>query len=99
MEEIAEEVRKEFQVFELIEDYRTRGHLFTETNPGTGPQKSSPTLAIENYGLTEADLSRKFQAAKDVGFSDFTNPGGNNPGIKTHLLQEYRRGVHVHPRP
>ena len=31
--EIPEEVRKEFLVVDLINGYRTRGHLFTKTNP------------------------------------------------------------------
>jgi 2-oxoglutarate dehydrogenase E1 component len=31
--EVPEEVRKEFQVVKLIDGYRTRGHLFTKTNP------------------------------------------------------------------
>jgi 2-oxoglutarate dehydrogenase E1 component len=31
--EIPESVKKEFQVINLIDGYRTRGHLFTKTNP------------------------------------------------------------------
>ena len=31
--EVPESVKKEFQVVKLIEGYRTRGHLFTKTNP------------------------------------------------------------------
>ena len=31
--EIPEQVYKEFKVIELINGYRTRGHLFTKTNP------------------------------------------------------------------
>ena len=31
--EIPEQVFKEFKVIELINSYRTRGHLFTKTNP------------------------------------------------------------------
>ena len=31
--EVPESVKKEFQVVRLIEGYRTRGHLFTKTNP------------------------------------------------------------------
>jgi len=31
--EIPENVLKEFQVVRLIDGYRTRGHLFTKTNP------------------------------------------------------------------
>lgn len=67
-EEIIEEIRKEFQVLELIDDYRIRGHLFTETNPVRARRKYSPTLDIENYGLSEEDLDKSFQAAKEVGY-------------------------------
>ena len=31
--EVPEHVHKEFQVIELINGYRSRGHLFTKTNP------------------------------------------------------------------
>jgi len=31
--QIPEQVQKEFQVIKLIDGYRTRGHLFTKTNP------------------------------------------------------------------
>ena len=31
--QIPEQVQKEFQVIKLIDGYRTRGHLFTQTNP------------------------------------------------------------------
>ena len=31
--QIPEHVQKEFQVLKLIDGYRTRGHLFTKTNP------------------------------------------------------------------
>lgn len=68
-EEIAAEIRKEFQVLELIKDYRHRGHLFTETNPVRTRRKYFPKLDLENYGLKEGDLELQFQAAKEVGFS------------------------------
>lgn len=66
-EEIVEEIRKEFKVLDLIDDYRTRGHLFTETNPVRARRKYSPSLNLENYGLSESDLDLTFQAAKEIG--------------------------------
>ncbi|MBI9053599.1 MAG: 2-oxoglutarate dehydrogenase E1 component [Bacteroidales bacterium] len=57
----------EFKVINLIEGYRKRGHLFTQTNPVRTRRKYKPTLAIENYGLTEKDLSITFQAGKNIG--------------------------------
>ena len=67
-EEIVAEIRKEFQVLNLIDDYRNRGHLFTATNPVRTRRSYSPSLAIENYGLHQNDLQAKFQAAKEIGF-------------------------------
>ena len=50
---------KEFKVLNLINGYRTRGHLFTKTNPVRDRRKYSPTLAIENFGLSQGDLKEK----------------------------------------
>ncbi len=58
---------KELSVLSLIEDYRRRGHLFTKTNPVRSRRKYSPTLDLENYGLSENDLNNVFQSAKNVG--------------------------------
>jgi len=41
--------------------------LFTKTNPVRERRKYSPTLAIENFGLSESDLDEVFQAGEDVG--------------------------------
>ena len=69
---IPESVRKEFQVVKLIDEYRTRGHLFTKTNPVRERRKYRPTLRIENFGLTEADLSATFKAGEIIGMGDAT---------------------------
>jgi 2-oxoglutarate dehydrogenase E1 component len=57
----------EFKVINLINGYRQRGHLFTKTNPVRTRRKYSPTLAIENFGLEEADLDKEFQAGNEIG--------------------------------
>ena len=57
----------EFKVLGLIDDYRKRGHLFTETNPVRKRRKYFPTLDIENYGLTEKDLDTVFEAGSEIG--------------------------------
>ena len=66
-EEVPESVRKEFQVIKLIDGYRTRGHLFTKTNPVRERRKYSPTLDIENFGLSESDLDTIFNAGSIMG--------------------------------
>jgi 2-oxoglutarate dehydrogenase E1 component len=65
--DIPENVLKEFKVLSLIEGYRTRGHLFTKTNPVRERRKYSPTLDIENFGLSDADLNTVFQAGEEIG--------------------------------
>lgn len=71
-QEIPENLLKEFQVIKLIDGYRTRGHLFTKTNPVRARRKYSPTLDLENFGLTEADLKTKFKAADILGIPETT---------------------------
>jgi 2-oxoglutarate dehydrogenase E1 component len=65
--EIPQSVRKEFLVVDLINGYRTRGHLFTKTNPVRDRRKYTPTLAIENFGLSKSDLDSTFNAGEIVG--------------------------------
>ncbi len=70
--EIPEPVVKEFQVVNLIEGYRTRGHLFTKTNPVRERRKYSPTLDIHNFGLEESDLQTTFNAGEILGIGPST---------------------------
>ena len=62
--QIPEHVQKEFQVLKLIDGYRTRGHLFTKTNPVRARRKYAPTLEIENFGLSQSDLDTVFNAGE-----------------------------------
>ena len=72
VEDVPESVVKEFQVIKLIDAYRTRGHLFTKTNPVRDRRKYSPTLDIENFGLTEDDLDMTFNAGSVMGIGPTT---------------------------
>ena len=65
--EIPENFIKEFQVINLINGYRTRGHLFTKTNPVRERRKHSPNLDIAHFGLSEQDLNEVFQAGEQIG--------------------------------
>ncbi|KGO90429.1 2-oxoglutarate dehydrogenase E1 component [Flavobacterium suncheonense] len=65
----SEKIQKEFNVLKLIDAYRTRGHLFTKTNPVRERRTYSPTLNIENFGLTTADLNTVFDAARIVNLN------------------------------
>ena len=64
---VPEEVIKEFHVLNLIQGYRSRGHLFTKTNPVRQRREYKPTLDIENFGLSKGDLDTKFNAATELG--------------------------------
>ncbi|MCH1538802.1 MAG: 2-oxoglutarate dehydrogenase E1 component [Flavobacteriaceae bacterium] len=70
--EIPEHLQKEFQVVQLIDGYRKRGHLFTKTNPVRDRRKYSPNLSLENFGLTQADLNVVFNAGEVVGLGPNT---------------------------
>ena len=70
--QVSEKVLKEFNVLKLIDGYRTRGHLFTKTNPVRDRRTYSPNLAIENFGLSSADLDTVFDAAKILGHQPAT---------------------------
>ena len=60
---------KEFKILNLIHGYRQRGHLFTRTNPVRTRRTYSPTLDIENFGLSDTDLDTVFQAGNEIGIS------------------------------
>ena len=65
--EVPENVSKEFKVIDLINGYRTRGHLFTKTNPVRERRQYTPTLEIINFGLSEKDLDTVFDAGNIIG--------------------------------
>ncbi len=81
---VPESVQKEFQVVRLIDEYRTRGHLFTKTNPVRERRKYSPTLALENFGLSQGDLNTVFNAGEILGVGPNTLSN-----IIVHLEQIY----------
>jgi len=65
--EIPQQVYKEFKVIELINGYRTRGHLFTKTNPVRNRRSYTPTLELGNFGLNDQDLDTVFNAGSILG--------------------------------
>lgn len=69
---VPEQVQKEFQVVKLIDGYRNRGHLFTQTNPVRERRKYVPTLELSNFGLTKQDLSVEFDAGYILGLGKAT---------------------------
>ena len=87
---VPENVKKEFQVVKLIDGYRTRGHLFTRTNPVRERRKYEPTLALENFQLSESDLDKTFEAGSILGIGKTTLRN-----IITHLERIYCESIGV----
>jgi 2-oxoglutarate dehydrogenase E1 component len=87
---IPENFQKEFKVLNLINSYRTRGHLFTQTNPVRERRKYAPTLDLVNYGLEESDLSLTFQAGSELGLGATTLQK-----IVDHLKLSYCQSIGV----
>jgi len=79
---------KETFVMNLINGYRQRGHLFTKTNPVRDRRKYTPTLDIENFGLTKEDLETQFQAGSEIGIGP-----SKLKDIIAHLEQTYCQSV------
>jgi 2-oxoglutarate dehydrogenase E1 component len=88
--QIPKHVQKEFQVIKLIDGYRSRGHLFTKTNPVRARRKYAPTLEIENFNLSESDLSTKFSAGEIIGLGPT-----NLQNIIDHLERIYCDSIGV----
>jgi 2-oxoglutarate dehydrogenase E1 component len=86
--EIPQNVKKEFNVINLINAYRSRGHLFTKTNPVRERRKYSPTLDIENFGLESSDLETVFHAGSQIGIGS-----AKLKDILEHLEQTYCQSI------
>ena len=69
---IPEMFQKEVNVLNLIGAYRQRGHLFSKTNPVRPRRKHEQPIVLENFNLSEADLSTTFQAGIRVGLGPCT---------------------------
>lgn len=66
------QIKKELQVLSLIVAYRNRGHLESTTNPLRPRRNRNPKLALEDFGLSEADLNTTFQAGTEIGLKNAT---------------------------
>lgn len=82
--------KKEIAVTELISGYRSRGHLFTKTNPVRTRRTYSPTLDLENYGLSKDDLETYFEAGEQIGIGK-----AKLKDIVAHLNETYCKSIGV----
>jgi len=60
-------LRKEFNVFRLIQSFRARGHLLSDTNPIRPRKNRDARISLEFYDLTDADLDEVFTCGEFVG--------------------------------
>jgi 2-oxoglutarate dehydrogenase E1 component len=77
-------IAKEFAVYQLIQAYRKKGHLIANTNPIRARVDRHANLALENFGLAEADLALTFEAGKFIG-----KPNASLQEIVDHLKKCY----------
>lgn len=64
------EAASEIAVANLMEAYRQFGHLHADTDPlGLTPEREVAELSLAYYGLSDADLSRRFQAGASIGMA------------------------------
>jgi len=88
--DVPEGFDKEFKVIDLINGYRSRGHLFTKTNPVRIRRQYAPDLAIENFGLEQADLETVFQAGNETGIGP-----AKLKDIIAHLEETYCQSIGI----
>lgn len=60
-------MRKEFNVFRLIQSYRSRGHLVSDTNPVRPRKDRDARISFDHFDLTTDDLDKQFMCAEFVG--------------------------------
>jgi 2-oxoglutarate dehydrogenase E1 component len=68
----AADVEKEIQVRNLIQAYRSRGHLRSNTNPVRPRKDRKPMLDLSDFGLTEADMDKTFEVGREIGIGPAT---------------------------
>jgi len=58
---------KEINVLNMINGYRSRGHLFATTNPVRERRQYFPGKELETFKLSEADMDTVFNAGVELG--------------------------------
>ncbi len=86
--DLSEDILKEINVLNLIKGYRSRGHLFTDTNPVRERRQYYPDLAIETFGLNKSDLDKTFNAGVEIGIGPT-----KLKDIIAHLEQTYCKSI------
>src|SRR5262245_54700862 len=64
---VAADASAQLAIFRLVQAYRDLGHLIAHIDPLADLRTSHPYLELEQFGLSEADLDRTFDAIPFVG--------------------------------
>ena len=62
----------EFKVYSLITAYRNKGHLIADTNPLKPRKDRQAQLELSYFGLTDADIPKKFAIGSEIGLPNAT---------------------------
>ena len=62
-----DDLQREFNCFRMIQSYRTRGHLLSDTNPIRPRRDRDARISIAHDDLSEDDYDRKFYCGNFVG--------------------------------
>jgi 2-oxoglutarate dehydrogenase E1 component len=79
------------RVYQLINAYRVRGHLFAHLDPLGTPPAAAPELDLANFGLTEGDLDATFPSVGVAGLPE----RATLRQIINHLSATYCRSIGV----
>lgn len=85
-----EQLRKEFNVFRMIQGYRSRGHFLSDTNPIRSRKDRDARISLKHYDLDETDLSKVFMSCEFAGL-----PGKTLKEVVEHLDAVYCRKIGI----
>jgi len=79
------------RVYQLLNAYRVRGHLFANVDPLGTPPQAAPELDLANFGLREQDLDTTFPTVGIAGLAEHATLRQ----IIAHLTETYCRSIGV----
>ncbi len=62
----------ELKAYQLIEDYRRRGHLLSTTNPIRERKDRHALLSLDDHGIQESDLGQPVSVGDEIGLQQAT---------------------------
>lgn len=63
---------RELKVYQLIQAYRQKGHLESQTNPISKRRDRHAHLQLADFGLSDADLALNFAIGREIGLPNAT---------------------------